>query len=99
MRKPILGVVSLGCPKNTTDTEVMLGLLQESGVEVTFDPDQAEICLVNTCSFIGDARRESVRTLVELADQGKELIIAGCLAQHFKDELLEEIPEARALVG
>ncbi len=57
------------------------------------------MCLVNTCSFIGDARQESVRTLVELADQGKELIIAGCLAQHFKEELMEEIPEARALVG
>lgn len=77
----------------------MLGLLNEAGFEVTFDNDQADMCLVNTCSFIGDARKESVRTLVELADQGKELIIAGCLAQHFKEELLEEIPEARALVG
>jgi ribosomal protein S12 methylthiotransferase len=99
MRKPRLGVVTLGCPKNATDTEVMLGLLQENGFEITFDQDQAEICLVNTCSFIGEARRESVATLVELADQGKELIIAGCLAQHFKDELLKEIPEARAVVG
>lgn len=99
MRNPKLGVVSLGCPKNTTDTEVMLGLLKESGIDVTFDNDEADMCLVNTCSFIGDARKESVRILVELADQGKELIIAGCLAQHFKEELLEEIPEARALVG
>jgi ribosomal protein S12 methylthiotransferase len=99
MRKPRLGVVSLGCPKNATDTEVMLGLLKEAGVEITFDPDQAEICLVNTCSFIGEARQESVRNLLELADQGKELIIAGCLAQHYKEELLKEIPEARALVG
>ena len=66
---------------------------------VTFDNDEAEMCLVNTCSFIGDARKESVRTLVELAGQGKELIIAGCLAQHFKEELLNEIPEARAVVG
>ena len=94
-----LGVVSLGCPKNTTDTEVMLGLLKDSGIDVTFDNDEANMCLVNTCSFIGDARKESVRTLVELADEGKELIIAGCLAQHFKEELLEEIPEARAVVG
>jgi ribosomal protein S12 methylthiotransferase len=99
MRKPKVGVVSLGCPKNATDTEVMLGLLNEAGFPVTFDNDEAQICLVNTCSFIGDARAESVRTLVELADQGKELIIAGCLAQHYKDELLAEIPEARALVG
>lgn len=99
MRNPRIGVVSLGCPKNTTDTEVMLGLLNEAGFPVTFDVDEADMCLVNTCSFIGDARKESVRTLVELADQGKELIIAGCLAQHFKQELLDEIPEARALVG
>ncbi|MBK9620231.1 MAG: 30S ribosomal protein S12 methylthiotransferase RimO [Candidatus Obscuribacter sp.] len=99
MRNPKIGVVSLGCPKNATDTEVMLGLLNEAGFEVTFDNDDAQMCLVNTCSFIGDARKESVRTLVELADQGKELIIAGCLAQHFKEELLTEIPEARAVVG
>jgi ribosomal protein S12 methylthiotransferase len=99
MRKPNIGVVSLGCPKNATDTEVMLGLLNEAGFGVTFDNDQADICLVNTCSFIGDARRESVKTLVELADQGKQLIIAGCMAQHFKEELLNEIPEARALIG
>ena len=99
MRNPRIGVVSLGCPKNATDTEVMLGLLKEAGFTVTFDNDEAEMCLVNTCSFIGDARKESVRTLVELADQGKELIIAGCLAQHFKEELLNEIPEARAVVG
>ncbi|PWT99501.1 MAG: 30S ribosomal protein S12 methylthiotransferase RimO [Candidatus Melainabacteria bacterium] len=99
MRKPRLGVVSLGCPKNATDTEVMLGLLKEEGVEITFQVEEAEICLVNTCSFIGEARQESVRNLVELADQGKELIIAGCLAQHYKEELLKEIPEARAVVG
>lgn len=99
MRNPKIGVVSLGCPKNTTDTEVMLGLLNKAGFELTFDNDEAEMCLVNTCSFIGDARQESVRTLVELAEQGKELIIAGCLAQHFKEELLTEIPEARAVVG
>jgi ribosomal protein S12 methylthiotransferase len=99
MRNPRIGVVSLGCPKNTTDTEVMLGLLNQAGFPITFDIDEADMCLVNTCSFIGDARKESVRTLVELADQGKELIIAGCMAQHFKHELLEEIPEARALVG
>lgn len=99
MKNPKIGVVSLGCPKNATDTEVMLGLLNEAGFEVTFDNDQADMCLINTCSFIGDARKESVATLVELADQGKELIIAGCMAQHFKEELLKEIPEARALVG
>jgi ribosomal protein S12 methylthiotransferase len=99
MRKPVIGVVSLGCPKNTTDTEVMLGLLNEAGFEITFDNDTADMCLVNTCAFVEDARKESVKTIVELADEGKELIITGCLAQHYKDELLGEIPEARALVG
>ena len=96
---PKIGVVTLGCPKNTTDTEVMLGLLNQAGFELTFDNDQADIVLVNTCSFIEDARRESVKTLVELACDGKEVIIAGCLAQHFKEELLNELPEARAVVG
>lgn len=99
LRNPTFGVVSLGCPKNQTDTEVMLGLLKEAGFTLTFDNDDADICLVNTCSFIEDARRESVRQIVELAEDGKELIIAGCMAQHFKDQLLEELPEARALVG
>lgn len=98
-RNPTFGVVSLGCPKNQTDTEVMLGLLKEAGFTLTFDNDDADICLINTCSFIEDARRESVRQIVELAEDGKELIIAGCMAQHFKDQLLEELPEARALVG
>jgi ribosomal protein S12 methylthiotransferase len=96
---PKIGVVTLGCPKNQTDTEVMLGLLNQAGFTVTFDNDEADMCLVNTCSFIEDARRESVRTLVELACDGKEIIIAGCLAQHFKEELLTELPEARAVVG
>lgn len=99
MRNPTVGVVSLGCPKNTTDTEVMLGLINQAGFPITYDTDKADLCLVNTCSFIQDARQESVRTLVELANQGKQLIIAGCLTQHFKEELLKEIPEARALIG
>ncbi len=99
MYQPKIGVVSLGCPKNTADTEVMLGLLSEAGFPVTFDEEEADICLVNTCSFIGEARKESVRTLVELAQAGKELVIAGCMAQHYKQDLLDEIPEARALIG
>lgn len=99
LHSPKIGIVSLGCPKNQTDTEVMLGLLREAGFTITFDNDEAEMCLVNTCSFIEDARRESVRNLVELACDGKELIIAGCLAQHFREELLKELPEARAVVG
>jgi ribosomal protein S12 methylthiotransferase len=77
----------------------MLGLLAEAGYGVSSDENDANLVVVNTCSFIQDAREESVRTLVGLAEQGKELIIAGCLAQHFQDELLESIPEAKAIVG
>jgi ribosomal protein S12 methylthiotransferase len=89
----------LGCEKNRVDTEHMLGLLADAGYGVSADESQAEVVVVNTCSFIQDAREESVRTLVELAEQGKELIIAGCLAQHFREELLESLPEAKAIVG
>jgi ribosomal protein S12 methylthiotransferase len=89
----------LGCEKNRVDTEHMLGLLAEAGYGVSADESQASVVVVNTCSFIQDAREESVRTLVELAEQGKELIIAGCLAQHFREELLDSLPEAKAIVG
>ncbi len=89
----------LGCEKNRVDTEHMLGLLAEAGYGVSADESEASVVVVNTCSFIQDAREESVRTLVELAEQGKELIIAGCLAQHFQEELLESLPEAKAIVG
>jgi ribosomal protein S12 methylthiotransferase len=89
----------LGCEKNRVDTEHMLGLLAEAGYGVSADESEATVVVVNTCSFIQDAREESVRTLVELAEQGKDLIIAGCLAQHFQEELLESLPEARAIVG
>jgi ribosomal protein S12 methylthiotransferase len=89
----------LGCEKNRVDTEHMLGLLAEAGYGVSADESEANVVVVNTCSFIQDAREESVRTLVELAEQGKDLIIAGCLAQHFQQELLESLPEAKAIVG
>ena len=89
----------LGCEKNRVDTEHMLGLLAQAGYGVSADENDANVVVVNTCSFIQEAREESVRTLVELAEQGKELIIAGCLAQHFQDELLESLPEAKAIVG
>ena len=89
----------LGCEKNRVDTEHMLGLLAEAGYGVSADESEAAVVVVNTCSFIQDARTESVRTLVELAEQGKQIIIAGCLAQHFQEELLDSLPEARAIVG
>ncbi len=91
--------IHLGCEKNLVDTEHMMGLLSNDGYRLSKNADDAELVVVNTCSFIEDAREESVRVLVGLADQGKEIIIAGCLAQHFQDELLKLIPEAKAIVG
>jgi ribosomal protein S12 methylthiotransferase len=96
---PTVAFAHLGCEKNRVDTEHMLGLLVEAGYGVSADERDASVVVVNTCSFIEDARKESVRTLVELAEQGKELIIAGCLAQHFQEELLAALPEAKAIVG
>ncbi|WP_259739395.1 30S ribosomal protein S12 methylthiotransferase RimO [Synechococcus sp. CS-205] len=97
--RPTVAFAHLGCEKNRVDTEHMLGLLAQAGYGISADERDAAVVVVNTCSFIQDARQESVRTLVELAEQGKELIIAGCLAQHFREELLESLPEARAIVG
>jgi ribosomal protein S12 methylthiotransferase len=77
----------------------MLGLLVQAGYSVDTDEDTADYAIVNTCSFIQAAREESVRTLVELAEQKKKIVITGCMAQHFKDELLDELPEAVAVVG
>ncbi len=98
-RKATVAFAHLGCEKNRVDTEHMLGLLAEAGYGVSADENDASVVVVNTCSFIQEAREESVRTLVELAEQGKELIIAGCLAQHFQQELLDSLPEAKAIVG
>ena len=98
-RKPTVAFSHLGCEKNRVDTEHMLGLLAQAGYGTSADEADADLVVVNTCSFIQEAREESVRTLVTLAEQGKHLVIAGCLAQHFRGELLEAIPEARAIVG
>jgi ribosomal protein S12 methylthiotransferase len=99
IKKPTVAFAHLGCEKNRVDTEHMLGLLAQAGYGVSADESEANLVVVNTCSFIQEAREESVRTLVELAEQGKELIISGCLAQHFQEELLDSLPEARAIVG
>lgn len=97
--KPTIAFTHLGCEKNRVDTEHMLGLLARSGYQVDANETLADYVVVNTCSFIEAARQESVRTLVELAEADKKIVITGCLAQHFQDELLAEIPEAVALVG
>ncbi|PZD71619.1 Ribosomal protein S12 methylthiotransferase RimO [Acaryochloris thomasi RCC1774] len=97
--KSTIAVTHLGCEKNRVDTEHMLGLLVEAGYGVDSDEAMADYVIVNTCSFIQEARQESVRTLVELAEADKKIVITGCMAQHFQEELLEELPEAVALVG
>lgn len=97
--KPIIAISHLGCEKNRIDTEHMLGLLVEAGYQVDNNEEIADYVIVNTCSFIESARQESVRTLVELAEANKKIVITGCMAQHFQSQLLEEIPEAVAVVG
>jgi ribosomal protein S12 methylthiotransferase len=97
--KPTIAISHLGCEKNRIDTEHMLGLLVQAGYQVDSNEELADYVIVNTCSFIEDARKESVRTLVELAEANKKIVIAGCMAQHFKEQLLEEIPEAVAVLG
>jgi ribosomal protein S12 methylthiotransferase len=97
--KPTIAISHLGCEKNRIDTEHMLGLLAEAGYQVDTDEELADYVIVNTCSFIQAAREESVRTLVELAEADKRIVITGCMAQHFQEQLLEELPEAVALVG
>ncbi|MYG47177.1 MAG: 30S ribosomal protein S12 methylthiotransferase RimO, partial [Synechococcus sp. SB0675_bin_6] len=82
-KRPTVAFAHLGCEKNRVDSEHMLGLLDAAGYGVSSDETAADLVVVNTCSFIEEARQESVRTLVRLAEEGKQLIIAGCLAQHF----------------
>ncbi|PLZ26568.1 30S ribosomal protein S12 methylthiotransferase RimO [Fischerella thermalis] len=97
--KPTIAISHLGCEKNRIDTEHMLGLLVEAGYGVDSNEELADYVIVNTCSFIEAAREESVRTLVELAEANKKIVITGCMAQHFQEQLLEELPEAVAVVG
>lgn len=97
--KPTIAVSHLGCEKNRIDTEHMLGLLVQAGYQVDSNEELADYVIVNTCSFIQAAREESVRTLVELAEADKKIVVTGCMAQHFQQQLLEAIPEAVAVVG
>jgi ribosomal protein S12 methylthiotransferase len=97
-------MVSLGCPKNQVDAEQMLGVLAGSGFEITSQQEEADIIVVNTCGFIESAKEESIEAILEAArmkKQGKclKVIVAGCLSQRYKDELLKELPEADAVIG
>jgi ribosomal protein S12 methylthiotransferase len=96
--------VTLGCPKNQVDSEVMLGELARHGHELVLDPDAADVLVVNTCAFIGPAKEESIDTILELARvkserAGRRLIVTGCLAQRYADELRAEMPEVDVFVG
>ena len=96
--------VSLGCDKNLVDSEMMLGMLSDNGYGITNDESQADIVVVNTCSFIADAKEESINTLIEYGKQRSEgklkaLIATGCLSERYKEDIHREIPEVDALVG
>ena len=94
-----IALVSHGCAKNLVDSELMLGLLSENGYGITLDESDADIVIINTCSFIHDAEKESVDSILEMINDGKKVIIAGCLAQKHGEELKKAIPEISALVG
>jgi ribosomal protein S12 methylthiotransferase len=102
--RPKVGFVSLGCPKNLVDSEVMMGLLDRAGAEMTSNPEAAEILVVNTCSFIDAAKQESVDAILEMAQHkvagtARKLIVAGCLVERYRDEIRKNIPEVDAVVG
>jgi ribosomal protein S12 methylthiotransferase len=99
-----IGFVSLGCPKNLVDGEVMLGLAQEAGHEITSAAENADVLIVNTCAFIDRAKQESIDAILEMAQQKRQgscsrLVVTGCLAERYRDELKKEIPEIDAVLG
>ena len=98
-----IGFVSLGCPKNLVDSEVMLGTAEQAGHEITTDADGADVVIVNTCAFIDRAKQESVDTILEMAAKkkatGGRLVVTGCLAERYRDSLQKEIPEIDAILG
>jgi ribosomal protein S12 methylthiotransferase len=99
-----VGFISLGCPKNLVDSEVMMGLIDRAGARLTAHPEEAEILIVNTCSFIDTAKQESIDTILEMArhktsGRAKKLIVAGCLVERYRDEIRKSIPEVDAVVG
>src|SRR5712664_4568273 len=100
-----VGLISLGCAKNLVDAEIMLGTLLKDGIEITNDASQADVVIVNTCSFIDSAQEESVDTILQSAElreaknRGQSLIVSGCLPQRFRDELPKLLPEVDAFMG
>jgi len=103
-RPQTIGFVSLGCPKNLVDSEVMMGLLARAGAQLTQRAEDADVIVVNTCSFIQSAQQESVNTILEMAGhktngKAKKLVVAGCLVERFRDQIRKDIPEVDAVVG
>lgn len=98
-----IGLVSLGCAKNQTDAETMLGMLSEEGFAITYDPNEADVIIVNTCGFIESAKQESIDAILEMAQYKDErcrlLIAAGCLAERYSEDILKDLPEVDAIVG
>src|ERR1700760_2167794 len=99
-----VGFVSLGCPKNLVDSEVMMGELVAKGHELTPHPDQADVLVVNTCSFIDPAKKESIDTILEMAEykkvgNAKRLVVAGCLVERYRGDIRKDIPEVDAVIG
>src|SRR5437660_1311164 len=98
-----IGLISLGCPKNLVDSEVMLGLAQQAGHELTHDAADADVLVVNTCAFIDASKQESIDAILEMAQHKngscRKLIVTGCLAERYRDELKKEIPEIDAVLG
>ena len=94
-----IALINHGCAKNLVDSELMLGKLAQAGYRITLDETKADIVIINTCSFIHDAEKESVKSIFDMIEAGKKIIIAGCLSQKYKKELQELIPEALAFIG
>src|SRR5689334_17065439 len=99
-----VGLISLGCPKNLVDSEVMLGLARDAGHQLTADPAAADVLVVNTCAFIDSAKQESIDAILEMAEHKKSgacrrLVVTGCLAERYREQLKAEIPEIDAILG
>ena len=94
-----IALLNHGCAKNLVDSELMLGLLAKKGFEVTLDENDADIVVINTCSFIQDAEQESVQSILQVAQSGKKVVVAGCLPQKYKGDLKKAIPEISGIVG
>src|SRR5213082_3842999 len=99
-----VGFISLGCPKNLVDSEVMMGQLKQKGFQITANAEDADTVVVNTCGFIDSAKKESIDAILEAArlktdGKAKRLIVAGCLVERYRDELMKEMPEVDAFIG